>query len=300
MGGTSVEGGADVFRVIRLAGPTDREAEEQVAKYIEEQVALYDQRDLGTRTRRDGSGDLRVDFTYDAIVPAVAMEITALVKPDLRALGAELLKLEAELHEVVCSENLGTWLVGVRDGANVRSLRQPLVELLRRQRTRRGVALFRAGEAPDDLTDSDLRLLTELFDLGLLSAMRLDEGNEISVSPPVSNDAEGDDGFGALLETAMAANVDKLREARPRQTHLVVTLDRSDLSADPARTPAPDLLEGIDVLWVLLGYYNAKWTYRVWRTTAGDRRWQLLCHPLGEPPAVSTPRDQPTLRRSQD
>ena len=45
MSGTSVEGG-DVFRVIQLAGPTAREAEEQVAKYIEEQVPLYDQRDL--------------------------------------------------------------------------------------------------------------------------------------------------------------------------------------------------------------------------------------------------------------
>jgi hypothetical protein len=51
MSGTSVEGD-DVFRVIQLAGPTAREAEEQVAKYIEEQVALYDQRDLGARTRR--------------------------------------------------------------------------------------------------------------------------------------------------------------------------------------------------------------------------------------------------------
>jgi hypothetical protein len=278
--------GADVFRVTRLAGPTAREAEEQVARYIEEQVALYDRRDLGTRTRRDGNGGLRIDFTYDVAMPPVAMEITGLVKPDLRALGTELLRLEADLQEVACSENLGTWLVSVRDGANVRRLRQPLIELLRRQRTRRGVALVRAGEAPDDLTDSDLRLLTELFDLGLFSAMRLDEGNEVSVSPPISNDAEGDDGFATLLQTAMAANVDKLREARPRQTHLVVTLDRSDLSADPSRTPAPDLLEGIDVLWVLLGYYNAKWTYRVWRTTAGDRRWQLLSHPLGEPPAV--------------
>jgi hypothetical protein len=185
--------------------------------------------------------------------------------------------------------------VGVRDGANVRRLRLPLIELLRRQRTRRGVALFRAGEAPDDLTDGDLRLLTELFDLGLFSAMRLDEGNEVSVSPPISNDAKGDDGLSTLLQTAMAANVDKLREARPRETHLVVTLGRSDLSADPARTPAPDLLKGIDALWVLFGYFNAKWTYRVWRTTAGDRRWQLLWHPLGEPPAVypsPTPRDQ--------
>jgi hypothetical protein len=288
--------GIDVFRVTQLAGSTARQAEEQVAKYIEQQVALYDQRDLGTRTRRDGNGGLRVDFTYDATVPSVAMEITALVKPDLRALGTELLKLEAELWKFACSENLGSWLVGVRDGANVRRLRQPLIELLRRQSTRRGVALFRAGEALDDLTESDLRLLTELFDLGLFSAMHLDEGNEVSVSPPISNDAEGNDGFGTLLQTVMAANAEKLREARPRQTHLVVTLDRSDLSADPARTPAPDLLEGIDVLWVLLGYYNAKWTYRVWRTMADDRRWHLLWHPLGDPPAIypsPTPRDQP-------
>jgi hypothetical protein len=278
-----------VIRVTRLSGPTAREAEEQVAEYIEEQVALDDRRGLGARTRRDGNGGLRVDFTYDTAVPPVAMEITALVQPDIRALGAELLKLEAELREIVCSENLGAWMVGVRVGANVRRLRQPLVDLLRRHRGRSGVALFRAGEAPEDLTDSDLRLLTELFDLGLHSALRSDEGNEVSVSSPIGNGTERDDGFGTLLQSAMAANVDKLREARPREAHLVVTLDRSDLSADPASTPAPDLLEGIDVLWVLLGYDNAKWTHRLWRTMAGDRRWHLLRHPLGEPPVIYYP-----------
>ena len=71
---------AHVLRVTRLAGPTAGEAEEQVAKYIEEQVARSDRRDLGARMRRDGrdSSGLRVDFTYDAAVPPVAMEITAL------------------------------------------------------------------------------------------------------------------------------------------------------------------------------------------------------------------------------
>jgi hypothetical protein len=130
-------------------------------------------------------------------------------------------------------------------------------------------------------------LLAELFDLGLASAMRSDQGNELSVFPPVGNVTDGDDGFGTLLRSAMAENVDKLREARPRETHLVVTLDRSDVSADPARTPPPDLLEGIDVLWVLLGYYKAKWTYRVWRTTgsrpagggkAGGRGSKWACY----------------------
>jgi len=292
-----------VIRVTRLPGPTAREAEEQAAEYIEEEVARCDRRDLGTRTRRDGSSGLRVDFTYDAAVPPVAMEITALVEPDVRALDAELRKLEAELREIVSSENLEAWLVGVRVGANVHRLRQPLVDLLRRHRGRSGVAKFRAGEAPEDLTAVDLRLLTELFDLGLVSAMRSDEGNELSVFPPIGNVTEGDHGIGSLLRSAMAANVDKLREARPRETHLVVTLDRSNVSADPARTSAPDLLEGIDVLWVMLGYYNAKWTYRVWRTTAGDRRWHLLRHPLGEPPVLypsRTPRHQPTLGRGHD
>lgn len=285
---------ADVIRVTRLSGPTAREAEEQVAEYVEEEVARYDGRNLGVRTRRDGSGGLRVDFTYDTATPpvaieitAVAIEITALVEPDVKALGAELLKLETKLQEIVSSEELGAWLLGIGVGANMRDLRQPLIDLLRRHRSRNGVAIFTADETPEDMTDGDLRLLAELFDLGLASAMRSDEGNELSIFPPIGNAQESDDSLGTLLRTAMAANVDKLREARPRETHLVVTLDRSDLSPDPVRTPTPELPDGIDMLWVLLGYYNAKWTYRLWRTTASDRRWHLLRHPLGKPPAVS-------------
>jgi len=90
---------ADVIQMTRLSGPTAREAEEQVAEYIEEEVARSDRRDLGTRTRRDGSGGLRVDFTYDAAAPPVAIEITALVEPDFSALATALLKIEAELRD---------------------------------------------------------------------------------------------------------------------------------------------------------------------------------------------------------
>jgi hypothetical protein len=277
-----------VIRMTRLPGPTAREAEEQAAEYIEGAVAIYDGRDLGARTRRDGGRGLRVDFTYDVATPPVAMEITALVEPDIRALDTELLKLETELREIVSSEELGAWLLGIWVGANVRRLRQPLVDLLRRHRGRKGIAIFAADKAPEDMTDDDLRLLAELLDFGLASAMRSDEENELSIFPPISN-AEGAHGFGTRLRTAMVANADKLREARPRETHLVVSLDRSDVSPDPAHTPAPKLSDGIDVLWVLLGYYNAKWTYRLWRTTASDRRWHLLRHPLGEPPAVYPP-----------
>ena len=280
-----------MIRMTRLPGPTAREAEGQAAEYIEGAVALYDGRDLGARKprdARDGSG-LRVDFTYDVATPPVAMEITALVEPDVKALGSELLKLETELREIVSSEELGAWLLGIRVGASVRRLRRPLVDLLRRHRGRNGVVIFSPDEAPEDMVDGDLRLLAELFHLGLASAMRSDEGNELFIFPPIVNAQESDDGFGTQLLGAMADNVEKLREARPRETHLVMTLDRSGLSPDPVRTSAPELPDGIDVLWVLLGYFNAKWTYRLWRTTASDRRWHLLRHPLGRPPAVYPP-----------
>jgi hypothetical protein len=281
-----------VIRITRLPGPTAREVEVQAAEYIERAVALYDGRNLGARKRRDGQdgSGLRVDFTYDGATPPVAIEITALADPSVMALGSELLKLETKLHEIVSSEELGAWLLGIRVGANIRDLRQPLVDLLRRHRGRNGVVIFTADKAPEDMADGDLRLLAELFDLGLASAMRSDEGNELSIFPPVGNPQEGDNGFGTLLGITMAANVQKLRQAKPRETHLVVTLDHPDLSPDPVHTPAPELLDGIDVLWVWLSYFNAKWTYRLWRTTASDRRWHLLWHPLGEPPAVYPPR----------
>ena len=85
------------------------------------------------------------------------------------------------MQEIVSSEELGAWLLGIRVGANVRRLRQPVVDLLRRHRGRNGVAIFAADEAPEDMTDGDLRLLAELFDLGLASAMRRDEENELSI-----------------------------------------------------------------------------------------------------------------------
>ena len=230
---------AGVIRMTRLPGPTAREVEVQAAEYIERAAALCDGRNLGARKRRDGrdGSGLRVDFTYDVATPPVAIEITALVEPSVMALGTELLKLETKLQEIVSSEELGAWLLGIRVGANIRDLRQPPVDLLRRYRGRNGVAIFTADKAPEDMTDGDLRLLAELFDLGLASAGRSDEGNELSIFPPIVNAQEGDDGFGTLLQTAMAANVDKLREARPRETHLVVTLDHPDLSPNPVGTP---------------------------------------------------------------
>lgn len=133
------------------------------------------------------------------------------------------------------------------------------------------------------MTDDELRLLNELFELGLVSAQWIGSvGNEVHVFPPVS-DSSYERGFQTLLRHAIAANAAKLGEARPRETHLVVIVDRSDLSAEPSLTPPLRLPEEIDTLWVLLGYFNAKYTYRLWRTGAESQQWDLLMHPLGEP-----------------
>ena len=69
------------------------------------------------------------------------------------------------------------------------------------------------------MSDDDRQLLDELFDLGLVSAVRRDEGNGLSIFPPISDAQEGDDDFGTLLEKAMKDNVDKLREAWPREAN---------------------------------------------------------------------------------
>jgi hypothetical protein len=89
------------------------------------------------------------------------------------------------------------------------------------------VVIFAADETPEGMTNGDLRVPAELFDLGLAIAMHSGERNELSIFPPIGNAQDDDDGFGALLKAVMPANVDKLREAGPRETHLAVTLDRS-------------------------------------------------------------------------
>jgi hypothetical protein len=276
---------SNAFGHHRLPGPTWRENEQQAAEYVADSLAVYEGRILGPRTRHDATSGLRVDFTFDQAEPPVAMEITALVEPDVRALNSELLKLEAQLQEIVAAEELGEWLLSIWVGADVRRLRPLLIEFLCSQKERHGVARFDRERAPDDLSPRDLALLARLLDIGLLGAMRNDTKHALSILPP-AGDVSSERGFGTLLRHAVEDNASKLEEARPRETHLVVWEARSGLSADPALTPPPPLPDAVDVLWVMLGYYTAKWTYRLWKTSRGDGRWQLLNHPLGEPPTT--------------
>jgi hypothetical protein len=267
---------------IRLPGPTPDELEEQVAEIIEQAMKREYEQDLGSRVRRDATDDteLRVDFTYDDAQPPVALEVTTLVTPKTMAVGSELIKLETRLEQIVRSEDLGSWLLGIFADASPKRLEGPLTELLRTEKGRAGTATYSVEEAPNDLADGQLALLTDLFDSGLFMAQRADEESSVSIFPPVSGPSVIG-GFGTILRAVIAANIDKLREARPRETHLGVYVSRP-VSADPARTPPPSLPDGIDALWVLFDYYNAKHTYRLWQMVRDEGRWHLLRHPLGE------------------
>jgi hypothetical protein len=268
-------------KTIRLPGPTPDEIEVQVAEIIEQTMADSYDRNLGPRVRRDatdGSG-LRVDFTYDETTPHVALEVTTLVTPKTKAVGSELIKLENGLEPIVSSEGLGSWDLAIFSDAIPKQLDEPLAEFLRSEKGRAGKATYSVEEAPDDLTDEQLRLLAHLFDSGVFMALRTDEEQSVSIFPPVG-DPGVVGGFATLLRAVIAANVDKLREASPREAHLGVYASRP-VSADPARTPPPSLPDGVDGLWVLFDYYNAKQTHRLWHMIRGEGRWHLLRHGFG-------------------
>lgn len=211
-----------------------------------------------------------MDFTYELANPRAAMEITAVVSPEVNALGSALVKVERDIDEVVRDEHLGTWAVGIRVGTTARGVREPLIEFIRARR-RSPSELLLGPDVPHELSS-----------IGIVSIARLqDSHDEFSMWPPISDDLV-EAGFAEHLRDAVGLNADKLAEARPRETHLVVAVERGGLSSDPRLTPAPALPASVDVLWVLLGYYTAKYTYRLWRTN-GDRSWELLRHPLGYP-----------------
>lgn len=272
---------------MRLSDPSPEEV--AVAERIEGSLELYDERNLGPRTPRDGlDGDLRVDFTYDTAAPPVALEITEIASPDAYALGSELRKLESHLNEIANNEQLGFWQLAVMKGSDTRDLEDPLLTLLRGEQSTRGPAVYSAAESPSHMAGKLLTSLRKLLDRGLVNALKLEEGHGVSIFPPI-DDSGSVEGFGTLLRERIEVKREALAESRPRETHLAVWTSRTDISADPADTPPPQLPSEVDTLWVVLGYYTAKWDHRLWRTNRHDQRWQLLRHPLGEGPSIYPP-----------
>ena len=267
--------------------PSKEETEEQHADHVRGWIRELDGREVGLHTGRDGDDGVRVDFLFDHAQPPVALEITSITDSSVQALNSELKTLEGDLDKIDRDEQLGMWIVGLRVGTRIRDIRPNLTAFMRLP-AHSGAALYSAHKAPPDLPPEVLASLVKLFQLGLVSALRLDErGHGVSLLPPVS-EGRSERGFATLLRFAIVDNVEKLKEVRPRETHLFVTVGLT-VSVDPAVTPPPPLPEGVDVLWVYLGYWNAKDEYRLWRTRRDDPRWHMLYHPMGQQPQFYPP-----------
>ena len=159
----------------RVPAPSKGEDEEQLAEVVEQATEQYDGKSLGKRTRRDAQdGDLRVDFTYDAATPPIAVEIWRPARPDVAALNSELLRLEGRLRQIIQTEELGAWMVSLRVGTQRKDVEDLLVEMMRGVRSHEGQLHIIADEPEADFDDEVRRTLDRLFGLGLFNAARFD------------------------------------------------------------------------------------------------------------------------------
>ncbi len=273
------------FGSLMLLGPGPRGLEEEHAAYIRQALDHYDKRSIGEPKRHDGLDGLAVDFTFAQSDPPIAMEVTAIVEDMTMAGGYQLRKLQERLDTVAREEQLGEWMFGIRTDARLKQIEPLLVRLMREAKERRELESFGLDRVPDNLDEPLAKLVGELLDQGMRAALHKSDDPDVHgvAAPilPVGNWLGG--GFQDRLIACIHANAAKLREARPREGHLVVAIGMPGLSCDPCATPPPPLEDGVDVLWVILGYYNAKYDFRLWRTTAADPRWQLMCHGLVDP-----------------
>lgn len=256
------------------------ELEEEVAARIVGSVMRdHFGQELGPRRRHDGSSpeQLQVDFTYDEAKPnGVAIEVTGHHRSGDPQTSAEAQKLEQDLSISVVQERLGGWIVVLERNASIRKLKPLLLEMMR------------AGDEirPDEYSSSDLDAqsgegLTEflefhrtLKDHGLVSLERIPI-NDHGVRHMVIGGGIIE-GFSEALDNAIQANVGKLEKARPRTTHLVILVYDYQTSAYSSATPAPDLPEGLDYLWVLIPWGTNRGPSNLWILRRGETQWEEL------------------------
>lgn len=249
------------------------EEEEFAASLVERFAPDVLERDVGKRTWRngeDGSG-IRVDWTYDAADPPVALEVTALHGPgEPETVSALSKKLEPELSQMVEHERLGQWLVVVNVGTSIKRLIPELTELLRR-----GESIRVDDYASDDLLAGDAVAITDLHrrlkKLGLVEVSRSSTSMH-GVDWMMMGGGPEIVGFTEHLEGALVANREKL-QLRGYEAHLAVVVIDFQLSRWSERTPVPELGEGIDYLWVIHSWQGPQGRAEVWTASAGADKW---------------------------
>lgn len=216
------------------------------------------------------------DFVYDRDPPGTALEITRLVAKSVVELSGLLLKLEQRLTRLAEAEDLGCWMIAIREGSTVKTL-EPAIRVFLRKHREASVATFASWDSKLDAEP----LPDELVQLGLQAALKMPGDPVINVMPQVSDGSAPMSGFSKELADCVTNKDPVLSKARPRMTHLAVVVEDSRFLADPYLSPPPPSLteaEAIDVLWVFLSDFiePRRTGYRVWRVRRGEAAWELV------------------------
>ena len=147
--------------------------------------------------------------------------------------------------------------------ADMRGLKDPLIE---------GIRAGSSFEQPD---------------IGITSAVK-SAGEEDGITVVPMSPTVGIRGFSVRLARIALSNADKLKEARPRQTHLAVVVDLLMGSRDISLTAPPphpiqlNQMESIDWVWVLFGFGPSITDDRPWAWWAqpGQTDWMVESGPV--------------------
>ena len=217
--------------------PTEDELADEFEKIVSTEFGM----DLGVRERHDAAPDrLRVDFVYDSATPnPVALEVTSIQREDMRAQQSNLERLSDDLRNAAERECAGSWHLDVTDRRWTANESDAVRDWVI-SRLEVGSDL---GEVivPDDLRAIGVTSLRQgSGDANVVSIFGM--GRMVSLS-----------GFSHALLFACVSNGSKMREARPRVTHLLVFVAFLMGSRNVDSTMVPPLIdetEGIDVVWV--------------------------------------------------
>lgn len=251
--------------------------EEEFAAGLVERLLLDNfGRSLGTRRKRDesGAGGIRVDFTYDEVNPPVALEVTGLHGIGDRAAAAATQELEKRLTADAIVGQLGAWVVVIKTDASAKKLYAPVKELVQ------GGSEIRPGDYSSkpllEMEEKELQNFLEMHrtleSLGLVAVERASKGRGHGVAAMVIGGGMIS-GFSDGLLDAIHMNAEKLKETRPRETHLAVIVYDYQASSFPSQTPPPVLPDSIDHVWVFFTWGGRPTDANTWMLRQADKGW---------------------------
>jgi hypothetical protein len=243
----------------------------------------------GSRECHDAQpGRRHVDWVYpDAHPRPLALEVTSIVAPaDIKGSHAAL-ALEARLTEAAKSEELGAWIVNVRNDADLRRLEREIVKVLHDAQPNRERLLATDGYIrPGWYTDRDLLRLRRsqwagyiaeherLKGIGLIELKPIRAGGEHIVFVMASRTGLVGS-FTDELGRAVGAKAKTLARDQDLERHLGVLVERWDVSNEPAQTPVPEIPAEIDILWVVHRWKRGLDWQPVWVTRRGEAEWRV-------------------------